>query len=202
MSHQGIDLKELERKAWTSFHRDGLLEAYLGLLLLAGFVGGMTPNWHLLGPILQLSAVAVFFAAKRLVTIPRMGLVKFGPERKAKRKRTAVVMSTIFLLTVTLLIMTLLGRVGWIRENHTAFSFALGLGVWFVFAVMAYWGDSRRLYLIGFAFAVAITASELSDDPIPFLGVGSCLLIVGLVQLALFLRRYPLIPETDFREYS
>jgi hypothetical protein len=199
MSH-GIDLKDLERKAWTSFHRDGLVEAYLGLLLLAGFLAGLTPNWRLFGPILQLSAVALFFAAKKLVTVPRMGLVKFGPERKAKRKKTAILMGTIFLLTVALLIMTLTGRVAWIRENHTAFSFALGLGVWFVFAVIAYWGDFGRLYLIGCVFAAAITGSELSDEPIPFLVVGLCLLIVGLVQLALFLRRYPLLRESEFRE--
>ena len=199
---RGIDLTELERKAWTSFHRDGLVEAYLGLLLLAGFVGSLTPNWRLIGPILQLSAVAVFFVAKRLITVPRMGLVKFGPARKAKRKKTAAVMSIIFLLTAALVIMTLTGQVGWIRENHTAFSLLLGLGVWFVFTVIAYWGDFRRLYPIGFAFAAAITWSELTNDPIPFLVVGSSLLIVGLVQLVLFLRRYPLLHETGFRESS
>jgi hypothetical protein len=127
-------------------------------------------------------------------------LVKFGPERKAKRNKTAIVMSIIFLLTVALLIMTLLGRVGWILENHTAFSLALGLGVWFVFAVIAYWGSFRRLYPIGFACAAAITWSELTDNAIPFLSVGFALLIIGLVQLALFLRQYPLLDGTGLRE--
>lgn len=95
------------------------------------------------------------------------------------------------------MIITLLERVGWFRETHAAFSLLLGVGVWFVFAAIAYWGDFRRLCLIGFAFAAGITWSELSDEPIPFLVVGFSLLIVGLVQLALILRWNPLLQEIE-----
>lgn len=60
---QNINLKELERKAWTSYFQDGLWDMYLGLQLLAW---GLAP---LLEEIVPLSDwwVAVLAAPLMLV---------------------------------------------------------------------------------------------------------------------------------------
>lgn len=45
---------------------------------------------------LDLKELELKVVAKRLVTVPRTGPVKFGPARKTKRKKTAAVMSPPF----------------------------------------------------------------------------------------------------------
>jgi hypothetical protein len=186
------DLRQLEKKAWTSYHQDGLVDLFLGLLLVAGFVAYTGWLGRVGGPILQLSCAFFLIAAKKWITVPRMGIVKFGPERRARKKKTALIASIAVLATVGLLVLTLTGRVGWIRQNHVAFSILLGVGVWLVFIVMAYMQDFTRLYAIGALFAAAITASELLDSSLPLLIAGATAFTSGLVQLVRFLRRYPL----------
>lgn len=186
------DLKQLERKAWTSYHQDGLVDLFLGLLLIAGFFGEVGSLGRVAGPILQLSCAFFLIAAKKWITVPRMGTVRFGPERRAKRKKTAFVASVAVLITMGLLALTMAGRVGWIRDNHTAFSLLLGAGVWLVFIVMAYMQDFNRLYAIGALFAGAIAARELLDNRIFLLIAGLVASAFGIVLLVQFLRKYPL----------
>ena len=85
MSHT-INLKELERKAFRSTFQDGLWDMYLGFLLLTMGMGPVLPSlnksvmWTLV-ILLMLSVLAwlAFWAGKKFITTPRMGLVKFGP---------------------------------------------------------------------------------------------------------------------------
>jgi hypothetical protein len=186
------DLKQLERKAWTSYHQDGLVDLFLGFLLIAGVLGYTGSLGRVGGPILQLSCPLFLLAAKKWITVPRMGMVKFGPERTAKRKRTAFVASIAVLITAGLLVLTIAGRVGWIRDNHTAFSVLLGVGVWLVFIVMAYMQDFTRLYAVGALFAGAIATRELLDNSIPLLIAGLVASTSGITLLVQFLRKYPL----------
>jgi len=185
-------LQQLERKAWTSYHQDGLVDLFLGLLLIAGFFGEVGSLGRVAGPILQLSCAFFLIAAKKWITVPRMGIVKFGPERRAKRRKTAFVASVAVLITMGLLALTMAGRVGWIRDNHTAFSVLLGAGIWLVFIVMAYMQDFNRLYAIGALFAVAVAARELLDNSILLLIAGVVASASGTVLLVQFLRKYPL----------
>lgn len=197
---QTTDLRQLERKAWTSFHQDGLVDAFLGLLLIAGFLGYMGGDfWRIVSPILQLSCAGFLVVAKKLITVPRMGLVKFGPERRARRRKTALIASFAVFATVALLVLTLTGRAGWISDNHTAFSILLGLGIALVFGFFAYMQDFRRLYLLGTIFAAAIMFAELSGNRIPILVGGVAATASGLLLLTRFMRRYPIPTETELR---
>ena len=195
---KNAELKRLERKAWTSYHQDGLVDFFLGFLLIAGFLGyNIGDAGRVLGPILQLSSAGFLILSKKLITVPRMGLVEFGPERRAKKRKTALIATVAVIATVALLVLTLTGNIGWIRDNHTAFSILLGAGIWLVFSFFAYMQDFQRLYMLGALFATAIMLSELLNNPIPILVAGVAACISGLVQLKRFLARYPLPTEAE-----
>ena len=186
-----LDLERLERKAWTSFHQDGALETYLGLLLLIAFVtAGDSPYLRVVGPVLLFSGVGLFFTIRRLVTAPRLGIVRFGPKRQAKRRKTAAIMGLVVVMTVVLLAATAVGRLGW-SPSQTTFGVSLGIGIWAVFAAIGYLTDYRRLYAVGFVFSCGVASRELFDAPVLFLPVGSVLLAYGLVLFLRFLRAYP-----------
>ena len=95
MNQKALNLKELEQLAYRRTYQDGLLDIYLGGILASFAVFGFTifPGtdmdslqvllYYLIG--MGLSTL-VFWLGKRYITLPRIGLVKFGP---ARQKRTA-----------------------------------------------------------------------------------------------------------------
>ncbi len=108
--NDAMDLKTLEKSAWKSFHKDGLWDIYLGLILwaLAIFLGsGMevieNDAWRLFAYTLLIGgAFLVFWAGKRYITIPRLGLVKFGPARKRRKLHLALILGGFTLVTLIL----------------------------------------------------------------------------------------------------
>ena len=88
---QQIDLKELERKVWTSFYNDGLGDIFLGCLVLmfalAPILGrfGLGDFWSsaVFIPFLTIIYILIVLIRKRVV-VPRIGLVSFGQARKQR----------------------------------------------------------------------------------------------------------------------
>ncbi len=191
--NQSLDLRELERKAWISFHQDGAIEIYLGVLLSIGFItSGDSAYLRIIGPVLILAAMGLFAGIKKLVTLPRMGLVKFGSARRAKSKRLAMIMVVPLLATLVLFFMTATGTgsVGW-TMTRTTFGLGLGIGIWLVFATIAFMSDQTRLFAVGFVMAATIASREMLDQPLLLLAGGAALLAYGLTLFVQFVRRYP-----------
>jgi hypothetical protein len=188
-----LDLKQLERKAWQSYHQDGLAEVFLGMLLVLAFLAGISGERRFFVYIPMLLMGPAIILAKRVITVPRIGRVKFGPARKARLRKLRGVAIVAFAITLALLAMTLLG-VDWVPEQHLLVSFGLGGMIALLFAAAAYWKDFPRMYGVGLLVGTGFTVTELLDSPLPLLVVGGMLMAVGLVTLASFVRKYP-VPE-------
>jgi len=187
---ESLNLKELERKAWQSFQQDGLMEVFLGALLVLAFLAGIAGEQRFFVYIVMLLLGPMLFLAKRYVTVPRIGQVQFGPKRKANQRLLAVVAVVAVGLTLALMLVAMRGS-SWLRDNHVLISFGLGGMVALVFTAMAYLKDFPRLYIVGLLIGAAFTVTELLDNPAPLLVVGSILFVVGLAILARFVRQYP-----------
>jgi hypothetical protein len=83
---QKINLKEIERKSWTSYFQDGFYDIFMGLLMLGmGLILLFDANdWYI--AVIWLGLL-ILIIGRRLITIPRVGRVKFGPERRIKQKK-------------------------------------------------------------------------------------------------------------------
>jgi len=208
---QNINLRELERKAWKSVFQDGLWDIYLGLLLLAMAV------WALLSDVgfseslgmaiyigLEVLAILVLLAGKKMITVPRMGRVKFGPRRKAKLNWVRVVLFISILVGAGVFVAGLAIGTNRTEGLNTAFFLAAAwmVNAIVVFSLGAYFLDFNRLYLIGVMYALPVPFDimfrKFADIDLSFLAFGvpaMVILIVGLVMLVRFLRDYPLLPE-------
>ena len=95
-----LNLKEIERKAWRSTYQDGLLDITLGVILLSmglsAWLDRAAPK-SLLSDLsyglLLAVGVLVYVLGKRWITIPRIGLVNFGPRGRARHRRSIIVLS-------------------------------------------------------------------------------------------------------------
>jgi len=209
---QDVNLKEIERKAFRSTFQDGLWDILLGLILLGMGFGALLSDLgmaHLstmtifIG--LEALALAIWWAGKKFITAPRMGLVKFGPEGKSRQKKTRWLLSLSVLFGAAIFVFTLVAR----KTQPEWLNPALFLGgiytanMLIVFSLGAYFLNFTRLYLIGVMYAIPvpldITFHELADIDITAVAVGTpavVVLVIGTVLFVRFLREYPL-PATE-----
>ena len=220
---QSIDLKELERKAFRSTFQDGLWDIFLGLLLLnmgmGTMLGGLLGETEmslmsLLGsmvPLIAFAAVVLlgFWAGKKFITTPRIGLVKFGPQRKAKMKNLRAVLFVSVLLGVIMLILGWAAATGntlpwWVTE------IPLPLYVWpvqtiIVFGLGAYFLDVTRFYAYGVLYWLPFPVGMLLVKNTDLTVLGSVaitygvpvgvMVLIGVILFVRFLRDYPVPAE-------
>ena len=208
-----IDLKELEKKAYKLTFQDGFWDIFIGMIFMAfalmplGDVFGLP---EMIGMLLislgwNIGAVVFMILGKKYVTVPRIGMIKFGPKRKADQRKVKIYLGINVLFGVVVLLMQMTGNFGFITIQRFALSILLGLFISLPFGVMAYFLDFPRLYiyaLLGGLGFFLIDVFELftsgSLSIILVFGImGGSIVIVGIVFLIKFLRKYPLPKETS-----
>jgi len=209
----GLSLKELERKAFRSTYQDGLWDIYYGVIVIcmSFFVyrpaSGYSPLNIVLAMILIGSAYALFWAGKKFIILPRMGQVRFGPQRR-KRKRTLVlVISLIVFIQVVFLIFQLLAWAtpglgakleGFLPDRTRTDLLVASVGASLVgpsMVVVAYFTDFPRGYFIAVLIALAVFLMIYLNQPIYPIVIGGLIALPGIILLVRFLQTHPLPPR-------
>jgi hypothetical protein len=214
---QSLDLKALERKAFRSTFQDGLWDLYFGCLLLVNtFIFTFQENEQMpwlkltLAFVLLAGSAALFWLGKKYITTPRLGQVKFGPERRKKGLTLGMILGGFVLFTLALVLITAgAGRSpavdAWLPEVRTPsllLASFLGLFLGSVIAVIAFFNDFPRGYYIAVVTSLGFFLTYLLDTPV-YLGISALLVIVpGLVLFVRFLRDHPLPPAEAINEQS
>jgi hypothetical protein len=206
---QQVNLKELEKKAFKSTFQDGIWDIYLGLLML-----NMCIMPWLVETVMSIQAVIitgfsilgialfVFFAGKKKITVPRLGLIKFGSERKAKMNKVKLVLLLSVLVGVFLLIAT--QGLGSSTELPTII-IIFAANVIIVFSIGAYYFNVPRFYFYGLFMAIPFPLGiVLRNNDVPIITVISIcsfpslvMLCIGIVLFIQFVKKYP-TPAEDF----
>jgi hypothetical protein len=212
MKEQSIDLKQLERKVWTSFFEDGIWDIYLGSLLMAMGIGalisdtGISHTTTMIIYVLLVGAAFLFLLlGKRLITRPRIGRVNFGPKGRARKKKTSIVFAVSVLVGLAAFVIVLLSARGSLSRSLRADILLPAIWVGnmiIVFSLAAYFLRFNRLYLIGVMFAIAvpldIILQELTHRDLTFVAFGipaMVILIMGVIVLTRFVHKYPITNE-------
>lgn len=216
-----VSLKDAERRAFRSVFQDGLWDIYLGLLLGTMGVGVLFASGSrsvLKGIIALFGFVCLcmlaFWAGKKYVTTPRLGLVKFSPRRKAKVRNVRVVLFLSALLGVVTLFIGL--SPGPTSVPEWAAHMPLAAYIWVmqvlvVFSIGAYFLDVPRFYLYGVLYAMPFPAAIALDEsgivasgkvafPLTFGASAGIMILVGLGLFVRFLREHPLPTEPRLEE--
>ena len=196
-----INLKEIERRAYLSYHGDGLVDilvgiclfivslyAYVEMVWLAGsIVAGMTPT---------------YMAMKKRYTFPRIGQVTFSKSRKGRSKNTylfLIGMNIVFLLLGFLFWSAFSGdtQPQWMHlmiENYALVFGVVGAALW---AVVGYITELTRFNR--YAAATLVVLGSASFIPTPFIAhillLSAIITVSGYLQFQSFKRKYPLFEE-------
>lgn len=205
---QELNLKEIERKAWTSVFSDGLYDLWLGWLLLQ--LGGvyLLSKLNVSDPILTvvnlgtyLLSYALLWLGKRYITLPRMGRVKFSRRRRSRVKVLAVITFIFVGLTFGLTLLAVSRQKSLFGAQVSPLTGPMLLALFFLifFWTAAYFLEYRHLYLIGVMFALpepllAVFQEywSISFAILVWAVPAAVVIAMGLVTLRRFLREYPL----------
>jgi len=209
-----LDLKQIERRAFRSTYQDGLLDILLGFMVVAMAItvyrpeSGYSPMNNMGMVLIYAVLFSLFWAAKKYITLPRMGQVRFGPIRQHKNKTLAIILGIIVLIQVFLVGMTvfswhnpvfgakLFGSFGDYSQEHLAVSALSSLFVGPPMLVIAFMIDFPRGYYIAVSMALAVFLMILINQPIYPVVIGGLIIVPGVVLFINFLKKYP-IPQGD-----
>ena len=194
MSYE-LDMKEIERQVYLSYTEDGLIDIAIGVVIAAwGLMLTQEPN-GLIG-LLGLLGLGIWYMGKRLITIPRIGIIE--PSQKMERRLTnmAVFLVVLGLLVfVGILVMRSIGVVEFNNYTLAILGLVLAGGV----AVLAFLLNAPRIYVYAVIIFVSFAGGEILAQYITSVDAfalavmagGGLILIAGITVLIRFLRKYP-----------
>ncbi len=192
-----IDLKEIERKAWTSFYQDGLWEFALGLAMIIIWIDMITQDrleW--LMPAAMLAVPLFIYLIKRFVVIPRVGYVKFGGVRRVRNLKAVAVLAVSVLIGIAMAFAAG-GMIPdfhkWLGQNWIPIFFLFKALI--IFSLLAWLMDYPPLYYSGTVFALGLGLGSLFNSHLIFLAAWLLILIPGIYMFVRFLMKYPLPGE-------
>lgn len=208
-----FDLKSLEKKAFRATHQDGLWDIYMGGVVMSMAVLAYSEASDAF-PLLRFSifllglgaSYLIFWAGKKYITTPRLGQVKFGPQRKRRKRTQVLVLSGIVFVQAAILIGTIIlwnnpqwaMRLGFGQTNPDLERLIVAvIGAMFVgpsIALISYFNDFPRGYYIAFLVSLGVFSLIWFGKPIYLIVAGLLVVVPGVILFVRFLRTHPLPP--------
>jgi hypothetical protein len=192
-----INLKELERRAYLSYHQDGILDMFIGFNILLFGMWMLADMAYLAGAFVAIFT-PIYAQVKKQITVPRLGYVKFAPSRMAKSKRTVLLLviagALAFIPGVLLFITTQRGILAPIQLLIEYGMIVIGVAGMVLLATVAYISEIRRLYAYSALFFAMFAGGYFLTIPFVYyiMMLGAVIMLAGLYLLIRFLRTYPL----------
>ena len=204
------NLKEIERKTYMSYHQDGLLDIFAGLYILVFGLGIlMEVLWEfgfgiIMPAILIATVLPIWIAAKRKITMPRIGFVNFGT--RGANKLTAVFIGTMVAGLGAFFVFTLATFQGesrqWLDLIVQNGMLIVGFGTFVICTLFGYTMGLKRLYAYGLLAVIVLAIGHFMGIFFAYIitALGITVMVTGFAMLIGFVRKYPLKGEKAIAE--
>ena len=194
------NLKELQRKAYTSYHQDGLIDLFASLYIIAFAVGILLDfYWDysfgvLLPGFILVLAIPLWIAAKRKITVPRIGYVNFGTKGKTK---LTVVFTGLTVLGIAFLFIFMMVQAGTTPITNIIVEYGLiiiAIASLTVCSLFGYATGLKRIYAYGILALAFFIVGYFTGVFFAYiiLALGITVIISALNLLVHFVRKYPI----------
>jgi len=210
--HDAVTLKEIERRAFVSYHADGLLDLYIGVMLLleplSVFLKNNLPGeWFGTAVTIGLigCACTAYIILKRHFTLTRLGTAEFGAFRRKRRNVLCLVLAVSVAITFALFTFSMAVWHGYVTDaadilnNPVLLGTLLAVKLFVVLSLIAFFLYFTRGYLIGAILGLSVGLDIMFNQPLFPLAGGVILSVIGAVYFIRFLRNNPVpeIPEEE-----
>ena len=201
-------LREIEKRTYMSYHQDGLIDIFVGVYVLLFSLGILLltltdfSTWFVIPAIFPALMVPIWVSAKKRITMPRIGYVKFSTQR-GTNKLIAVFIGLMVAGLGTFMVFTFASTSqAWaltlrnlIIPNSIIIIGALAA---VISSIFAYTMGLTRLYVYGLFTLILFVTGHFITIPFGYLllTIGLVIIISGLVLLTRFIGKYPL-PQGD-----
>jgi hypothetical protein len=201
-----MSLREVERRTYMSYHQDGLLDIFVGVYVLLFALGILLmtvtdfSTWFVIPAIFPAVMVPIWVSAKKQITMPRIGYVKFGS--RGANKLMAIFIGVLVAGLGAFAVFTFASSQGWALTLRNLIisngMIIIGIGAAVISSLFAYTMGLNRLYAYGLLTLVLFLAGHFITIPFGYflLTIGLVIVINGFVLLMRFIRKYPL-PQGD-----
>ncbi|MBN1786577.1 MAG: hypothetical protein JW825_06300 [Candidatus Methanofastidiosa archaeon] len=193
-----LNLGAVEKSAVKSQYEDGILDIFLGtLLIIFGIfiVLDMNDETYSTMVFILLEALAILSLvfAKRMITVPRIGKVKLSLRRSSRSLKVTLVLAISVLSGLVLMTLVSIGI-----NSIGLIAIFWATNCILVFFLMAYFLDHDGFYVVGIMYAISLSSLEIvngyigtySYDYLHMFIPGMVVVIYGMVQLRAFLKKY------------
>jgi hypothetical protein len=203
---QQIDLREVEKRSFASRFQDGILDMWLGIVLVGtGLAEPLSEGWPMewgwlivYGVVCAVGAVLTW-TLRKVFAAPRSGMVRFGPAGKRRQVRATLVMVASLVFSVLLVALTFLGPSITGGTGIFASSAQVGalVAAWMlaVFSIASYVLGFGRGYVIGALYALGLGFGEALLNPWLIVAAALLVVLMGLIVFVRFVRETPLPPQ-------
>ena len=199
---QNVSLKGDERRAYMSYHEDGLLDLMVGLAVLLAGIYVLVDLDIPLGAVWVVLWLPLWLSAKKSITARRVPDVEISEEQYDGMWRAAAFVIAALVLLVCAVLALIWGRnAGLIAEGFIAavgqhLMWGLGLFGALVLGVAAWLSGLNRLYAYALLTAVAFVGGYLLGAPfaLAVTVVAAVVMVWGGVLLVRFVRTHPVQP--------
>jgi len=199
-------LREVEKRTYMAYHQDGLLDIFVGVyvLLFGSGISLMTvtefSTWFVIPAIFPAIMVPIWVSAKKQITMPRIGYVKFGS--RGANKLMAVFIGLMVAGLGAFMVFSFSSSQAWASTLRNLIisngMIIIGISAAAMSSLFGYTMGLNRLHAYGILTLVLFLAGHFIAIPFGciLLAVGLVIIINGLVLLTQFIRKYPL-PQGD-----
>jgi hypothetical protein len=204
-----INTKEIERRVFLTYHKDGIIDIYLGLsivtlsiVMLSTLLEGTEASMMWGGMTGTFALFPIFYReSKKRYTFPRLGYVKFSEKKGRSRNSIMMLLGLGTLSALMGLWAFFLGSKGdvlWIETIIAHWHWFLASLFLGLFLLFGYITDLKRLYYYGLGSFVLFASGNFV--PVKgfwlVLALGGAMMTTGLILLQRFKREYPLESST------
>ena len=185
-----------------SYHQDGLLDIFAGLYILGFGLGSYADiiwesGFGMIMPAILIAVVLpIWIAAKRRITMPRIGFVNFGIRGASKITAFFIGLMVVGLgvFSVFTLATFQSGLRQWLDLIFQNGMLVVGFGSLAVCLLFGYTMGLKRLYAYGLISVIALVIGHFMEVFFAYilLALGIMIMVTGFALLIGFVRKYPL----------